>query len=157
MTDSTYRGPDPMYVRTLEADGGGTFADDPDWSDPTIAEPDSGTWATMQFRRGNVAPLTSMLIYFAFTDANGRQVEGGTCSYEIFAMLPRPSFGLGQPEGLDGKRMYFVIGELTSADYDMRVPLSCNVTKFEVMGIRLSSITPPANATHLHIAVQELS
>lgn len=159
MPTALYQGPDPMFVREILE----PFEDDPDWSSPSEPEPEDKVWATAQFLRGRVTPLTKIAIFFAFTDEDGAQVLGGTCTFETFVFLPRGAFSLplGDGDTGAGRRMYFKTGENATSEgspvpHPMGVPIVVDVAKHEKMGVRLSSIAAPAGATRLAIAIQEL-
>lgn len=151
MAVKLYYGPDPEPIRSIDIDDG-AFPDDPDWSSTAVTEPVDGTWATLQFRRGNIAPLTKLLIKFAFFTAADIQVVGGTCNYRVFTFDPREAYGM-KPEG---RMIYHLVGDGTAATYPMEVPLVVDVTKHAKMGIQLTNITHPANTVRLAIAIQEL-
>lgn len=141
-----YTGPDPLYIRTIEA----PFADDPDWLNPAVAEPDNEAWSTPNVRRQTMAPVKGMAISFAFVNATNVQVRGGTCDAYTVVFKSPACFGL--PDG--AKRLRERTGSVTN--HSMDEPLVVDVTKYDMMAIRLSNIVAPVGATKLALCVQEI-
>lgn len=144
-----YIGPDPLFIRSI-AGPGSVFADDPDWYSPAVTIPDAQTWSTPNVRRQTQHPLTKMLVSFVFLDAASLELKGGTA--DVY------SFYVNEPQVYDMKQGARAIVRKTDSitGHDLNTDLVIEVTKHGRMGVRLSNITPPANAVTLRIAVQEL-
>ncbi len=141
-----YIGPDPLFIRTIAA----PFADDPDWLDPGVAEPDAEVWSTPNVRRGTMAPLKGLAISFAFVDATQAQIRGGTCDAYTFVLKDPENFGLKPGANMLRERTGVASG------HDCDEPLVVDVSKYAKMGVRLSNITAPGGATELRICIQEI-
>lgn len=144
-----YTGPEPTFVRTIPGPAG-VFADDPDWESPAVTPPDAETWSTPNVRRGTMAPLTKVLVSFAFYNTSNVQVLGGTANiYSFYVNEPQV---YSMPQGTRA-----VVRKTDSvANHPLNSDLVIEVTKHSRMGVRLSGITPPVGAVTLRIAVQEL-
>ncbi len=139
-----YVGPDARPLRTIVD----PFAPDGDVFNPAGAV----TVALPGVRAGSGAPLSRVMLTFAFFDAGGARVVGGTANLRPF-FIERPEV-YGQDEGATG-----IVHPSSDAlvDYDLTDPLIVTVAKHPEFGVNVTNITPPGGAAELCIALQEFT
>lgn len=141
-----YNGAGPNFARLIIA----PFDDDPDWADPSVPRPDEVCWL-MDY--GVYVPRRAVLT-FAFFNAGGAEVSGGTANMYEFHVMPATAFfpPAGAPTDAPGCVRK---GETVVAADLAKVWVMTNVGPV-LHGIRLSAIQAPPTAAVLKISVMEL-
>lgn len=142
---TNYVGPDGRLLRTITD----LNANDPVFS--PFSTP-ANTISLPGTRASNGAPLSRVMLTFAFFDAGGLRKSGGTANLRPFFVEQPATYGLTESTT---SIVHPIADEL--ADYNLSDPLIVTVTKHRAFGVRVTNIVAPMGATELRIAVQEFT